>query len=154
MRNFANFLFVLAAQSLLTKSQTFDNKTVYCEQIKVQLQFLGFLQTCIMNNTTTIDRDDYQLGFIENQIFEVLSFSFNDEIEYLPKAHREISNLKIYDAAFCSIKKIFYENFEGLKDLSILMLCWNEIEIIPRKTFCDLTSLTELYLRKRKKIIE
>jgi Leucine-rich repeat (LRR) protein len=150
MKNFVFFLIIFVTQLLFIKSQIIDSKTVNCKHFQnIQWIFLGFLQTCFMDYQTTIDSDDYQLGLIENQIFDALSFASNNKIEYLPKAHREISNIKIYAASSCLIKKISYENFEGLKDLRFLLLSWNQIEIIPRKTFCDLTSLTQLYLRKK-----
>jgi Leucine-rich repeat (LRR) protein len=157
LKGFAILLLILTAQSLLTKSQPIENettnKTVHCEQIKiVQWSFLGFQKiTCLMTNKTTIDSDDYQFGRFEDKNFEVLSFSFNDKIEYLPKSSREISNVEVYAAPHCAIKKISHKNFEGLKNLSILWLSWNQIETIQSETFCDLTSLTELYLRKRRK---
>jgi Leucine-rich repeat (LRR) protein len=80
----------------------------------------------------------------------VLTFSRNSEIYYLPiNVADKFPNLMVYNASFCSIKKVLNMNFQFLSKLKTLDLSFNQVEVIEKETFVDLKSLETIRLSKQ-----
>lgn len=106
-------------------------------------------KTCSMEKITSIA----SLGILiktNNESALALKFDRNMNIFYLPeKIHRNFPNLRIYSARKCSVKQISKQNFEGLRQLRVLMLGSNFIEKVALNTFQDLWNLEKLFLGKK-----
>lgn len=69
---------------------------------------------------------------------DVISYNMNPNVEYLlVGVETKFPNLKVYDAANCSIREIFWENFELLARLEFIHLANNKISAVENfaKTF-------------------
>lgn len=105
------------------------------------------IPTCLFNSTTVVDSSDVLIksDFAASGIY----FQDNKKTAHLPIGiSKTFPNLLILDATYCSIKRLRPENFEGLKNLKFLWMAGNLIDVIPRDTFKDLVSLTDIDLRK------
>lgn len=128
-----------------------DAKLLPCEFIanvnKTRNAFLN-TKTCFMNGTTKIKSKNAELELRDVSV-KKLDFFNNRNVEYLPiYVDKSFPELLVYEAASCSLSKLFYDNFVGLSKLQWLFLNGNNIEKIFSDTFKDLKSLTHVYLCK------
>lgn len=124
-------------------------RTLFCERIeKVHWPYFHHRHlTCIVNETSVIESDDYRISSDVNATG--VYFNDNPRIFYLPhQLSKVFPRLMVIDVTYCSVKKVSLDNFEGLVNLRRLWLRDNLIEEIPADTFKDLISLIDIDLRK------
>lgn len=101
-----------------------------------------------MNVTTFIDCSDTLIP-TPGQGVEAFDSHGNKKISYLPGNLRKVfPDLAVIDASDCSIKTITKTNFNGLRSLKMLKLYDNEIEKVREGSFDGLDELTHLMLCK------
>lgn len=125
------------AEKLLCESTDSSYFTYYEETIETC--FLNV--STVINSSDTVINSDYDANglYLEN----------NKNISFLPiEMSKTFKNLWIIDATKCAIKRIGPRNFAGLQDLDSLWLAGNLIDEIPKDTFKDLLSLSDIDLRE------
>lgn len=101
-----------------------------------------------MNVTTFIDCSDTIIPS-PGQGVEAFDSHGNKKLAYLPGNFRKVfPDLAVIDASDCSIKAITKTTFNGLTSLKMLKLFGNEIEKVREGSFDGLDELTELMLCK------
>lgn len=106
-----------------------------------------FQETCLLNGTTVISKENVELGGIENVNVEAIWFDDNKNIKFLPVGvNKKFPNLEYYSAENAAVEKISPLNFAGLSKLKLLYLNRNKIEIIPEDCFQGLNRLQEINL--------
>lgn len=104
---------------------------------------------CFMHSNTVIDSPWYSISSRADTNVGTLLFQGNREIYFLPiNIAEKFVNLKLYNAADCSIEIIRKENFKALRNMRQLHLNRNRIEKVASDTFEDMTELELVYLRK------
>lgn len=102
-----------------------------------------------MDRTTSIDAKDSTILTRDDSIGGLWLYS-NKKIQFLPiRVGEKFPNLMGIFAGDCSINEISRENFKGLNKLKHLILRNNQIEMIARDTFNDLTSIERFDLGKK-----
>lgn len=69
---------------------------------------------------------------------DAIFYNSNPSVEYLLVASSfnvEFKNLKVYDASNCSIRRIFWKNFNGFYKLETINLANNQISALNEKLF-------------------
>lgn len=123
--------------------------TVSCERIgTTKFETVGELKTCWMNTKVPIKVPDVTILTKDESVTGIF-FTSNKNIEFLPiQIPGNLQNLVGYSAHRCSIKKVSKPCFAGLKNLKLLYLHKNQIEMIPSDTFEDLIAMEFLFLCK------
>lgn len=101
------------------------------------------------NNFT--DSLDFSFTAGTNADLEIMIITRQKNMEFLPVLlHERLPKLKFYFVIKSPIRKIYKKNFEKMKELSLLVLRDNQIEMIPSDTFEDLVGLKRIYIRECK----
>ena len=108
------------------------------------------LNTCRIKNQAISAREfTIDVGTVEN--FEGFSIVNNKEVKFLPENIAEsFPELIAYRVADCSITTVDVKHFCGLKKLQIMILKRNEIRILARDSFKELSNLRLLELNGNK----
>lgn len=102
-----------------------------------------------MQPLTVIDSSDSSISTPRDEAIEVLTFSDNKKISFLPlKIANEFPNLLVYVASYCSIKVVKRDHFKNLNKLQHIDLEANQIETVFEDTFIGLTYLEHINLSK------
>jgi Leucine rich repeat len=132
------------------KVQQIVAKAITCENFDdYDYAYAGREMTCNMMHTTSIDFPNVTIS-TRNDTISAVNFYDNKHILYLPiNVVESFPNLVAYDAAFCSVKEVWKENFKSLGKLRHLNLKVNQIEKIASDVFDDLKELRILELREK-----
>lgn len=132
---------------MLQVFNTFEAKEVDCESTE-DVEGNNVI-TCYMEDITSIKEPDMTISNFDVAV-QGLAFYDNPKIFFLPiYVVENFPNLKMYWANNCSLKVISYQNFKGLRKLTVLKLNANQIEKINSDTFNDFVNLEELDLSKK-----
>lgn len=129
-----------------------ETTEVTCEKFEniIWVAPVGLVKNCYMTQTTSIDERNVTISNFDDSV-KALKLNNNKKNFYLPvQIDKRLPNILAINAAYCSIKEIFKDNFNGLDKLIVLLLENNQIEKIPNDVFKDLKSLEQLWLRKKK----
>lgn len=100
---------------------------------------------CYMRGKTIINETNMELAKRNETFIDAINFNLNKRIEFLPvRVHEKFPHINTYLANRCSIKSISKANFEGLVELTDVLLGGNQIEVVPKDTFEGLVNLVYL----------
>lgn len=98
-----------------------------------------------MTGKTRINETDMELAKRNETDIDAVNFNMNKKIEFLPiRVHETFPHLRIYLANRCSLTEISKKNFEGLTELTDILLGGNKIEVLHSDTFEGLVKLEYL----------
>lgn len=125
------------------KDEEEKEKGIKCEWVGDYNKFTE--ACCYMRAKTIINKANMELAKNNETYIDVINFNKNKKIEFLPvKVHEIFPHLDTYLAFGCSIRNISKSNFEGLVELTDVVLGRNQIEVVPKDTFEGLTKLVYL----------
>lgn len=141
-----NYLTVANAPEIVTRQcgfEEFESKEVSCERYRD----FDLYESCFLDTSTTIDSDNFVIADLKDEEVGAVIFNGNKKIEYLVlQIYKQFPNLYLYLAKECAIKQISKENFEKLNRLTVLNLAHNNIQKVRADTFNGVPNLSYIML--------